>query len=64
MKYKIGQKVYLPELEVIGTVESLDKHGNPDKIKVGTRIIRAVDFIIENIPTIMIILQYIKKIFK
>lgn len=61
---KIGQKVYLPELDTYGIVESLNEKGEPQTIKIGDRIIKAVDYIIENATTIVMILKFFRSLFK
>lgn len=64
MKYSPGQKVYLPQLDTIGIVESINEAGQPVTIKVGDRILRAIDYAIEHAGTIIMILSWIRKLFK
>lgn len=64
MKYSPGQKVYLPQLDTIGIVESINEAGQPVTIKVGDRILKAIDYIIEHASTFIMILSWIRKLFK
>jgi hypothetical protein len=61
---KIGQKVYLPELDTYGIVESLNEKGEPQTIKIGERIIKAIDYIVENATSIVMVLKFFRSLFK
>jgi hypothetical protein len=64
MKATIGQKVYVKELNEYGIVESLTETGQPKTIKIGTRIIKAIDYIIQNAGTIVVVLKFFRSLFK
>jgi len=63
MKYSPGQKVYLPQLDTIGIVESVNEAGQPVTIKVGDRILKAIDYVIKHTSTLIMILSWIRKFF-
>jgi hypothetical protein len=64
MKATIGQKVYIKELNEYGTVESLNENGQAKTIKVGDRIIKAIDYIIQNASTIVTVIKFLRSLFK
>ena len=61
---KIGQKVYVPQLEIFGTVEEVREDGRIVKIKTGDRIITVIDFIVENYSIIKFFIVSLLKLFK
>ncbi len=64
MKATIGQKVYIKELNEYGTVESLNENGQAKTIKVGARIIKAIDYIIQNASTIVTVIKFLRSLLK
>lgn len=63
MRYSPGQKVYIPQLDTIGIVESVNEAGQPVTIKVGERIIKVIDYVIKHASTLIMILSWIRKFF-
>lgn len=65
MKY--GQKVYIPELNEVGTIEEMVRAGTGfriSKVKVKGKIIDVFHLVVENWDLITKFYYFIKKIFK
>lgn len=60
---KLGQKVFIPALNQFGTIEEI-QGDRISKVKIGDRIINAIDLIVENWSLIKEIIVFLSNIFK
>lgn len=60
---KLGQKVFIPELNQFGTIEEI-KENRISKVKVGDKIIDVVDLIVTNWSLIKEFILFLSNIFK
>lgn len=60
---KIGQKVYIPYFNDIGTIESI-KGERIETVRIGDRIIYVLNLVVKNIDTITKIIVFLSKLFK
>lgn len=60
---KLGQKVFIPELNQIGTIEEI-RENRITKVKVGNKIIDVIDLIVTNWSLIKEIILFLTNIFK
>lgn len=60
---KLGQKVFIPELNQFGTIEEI-RENRITKVKVGNKIIDVIDLIVTNWTLIKEIILFLSNIFK
>jgi hypothetical protein len=60
---KLGQKVFIPELNQFGTIEEI-RENRITKVKIGNKIIDVIDLIVTNWTLIKEIILFLSNIFK
>lgn len=60
---KLGQKVFIPELNQFGTIEEI-RENRITKVKVGDKIIDVIDLIVTNWSLIKEFILFLSNIFK
>lgn len=60
---KLGQKVFIPELNQFGTIEEI-RENRITKVKVGNKIIDVIDLIVTNWSLIKEFILFLSNIFK
>lgn len=63
-KFKVGQKVYVKNLDKYGTVHKVDSDDQPTEIEVDGQILEAVDLLVKALSIFKLLWLAIKGIFK
>lgn len=60
---ELGQKVFIPSLNAVGTIEEIQGE-RIIKVKIGDKIVTVIDLIVENWSFIKEIILFLSKLFK
>ena len=62
--YKIGQKVYIKEIDKIGTITKLTQNNEPEEVLIGNKVINVINMLVSAVTLLKPLWLLLKSIFK
>lgn len=62
-KFKLGDRLAVPELGITGKIVSIDPYGNPIEIVSGSKIVVVIGKVVERLPILIRLLQALIDLF-